>query len=544
MKEKKNYMTFAAIHLGSEVIRMRIVEYKNLQEIRVIEKCEYPIRLGEETFKYNIISFPVVDEICRVLQDFKREMDACDVDIYTVHATTAVREAANRLFILDQIKIRTGLDVEIVELPREIYTKYTAIRRTVRQSGVSKNKGVLFIDISSGGLGITLLEKDEIVFQKNFHIGILRIKESFDSRQRNSRHFNAGLMQFIAATIGPVRDFMKNRRIGQLVLSGTETALLLKVLGSLPADLHSDDRGFGDSSNSPLEGILLPERGGKIMHLDICSFEKFFRHIHKMNMAQIRQEYNLNEVQGETVLPMVLLYKQLLDLVPEAGDVVITTDTYIDGMEFLQVAEDKDRRQKKELENEIIGLLHSIGRTYDYDYAHVSQVERLALVIFDAIGTEYGLDSHNRLLLRAACILHDIGKYVSMRRHSNYSYELIMGTDILPFTGQDKEVIALTAYYHAHNVFEMNRRSMPEPGKEIVPIVAKLSAILRLADALDRSYLQKIKDCRVHLGNSGLLIEAISDRDLDLEEWTFSSKVLMMEEVYGFKVAFKRVEKL
>jgi exopolyphosphatase/guanosine-5'-triphosphate,3'-diphosphate pyrophosphatase len=131
-----------------------------------------------------------------------------------------------------------------------------------------------------------------------------------------------------------------------------------------------------------------------------------------------------------------------------------------------------------------------------------------------------------------------------MRSHSLYSYQLIMGTDLLGFTEEDKQVIAMASYYHAHNVMERDEKRVPELKSELVPVVAKLSAIIRLADALDRSYMQKIQQCKVNLHNRELTIQVVSKADLDLEEWTFASKVLMMEEVYGFKVRLERVESL
>ena len=69
--KRKTYTTLAAIHLGSEMLRLRIVEYRSLSRIKVIEQCEYPIRLGEEAFKNKSIPFSMVEEICQVLQGFK-----------------------------------------------------------------------------------------------------------------------------------------------------------------------------------------------------------------------------------------------------------------------------------------------------------------------------------------------------------------------------------------------------------------------------------------------------------------------------------------
>jgi len=516
--KRKTYTTLAAIHLGSEMLRLRIVEYRSLNRVKVIEQCDYPIRLGEEAFKHNSIPYPMVEEICQVLQGFKELMRDYGTDVYTAQATTAVREAGNKVFMLDQIKLRTGLDVTVAEMPMEIYTKYVAIRKTVRDQHVSSEKGMMLLDISSGGLGVTLVQDEKIKFQENFHIGIIRIKESFNQYQRSSLHFNKALMQFLSSTMGPVRRALQGQAVKYLVLSGTETELLLKVMG-----IHNKD---------------------KVQRVTADEFRQFFDKVRKLNLPQIIKTYHLSETEAELVLPMVLLYEKLLDLAPSAKEIIITKDTFLDGMILLRLIREKDESYTQMLEEEQMSLIHHVGEDYEYDYHHVTQVEKLSLIIFDKIGKKYGLDDHSRLLLRAAAVLHDIGKYVSMRSHSLYSYQLIMGTDLLGFTEEDKLVIAMASYYHAHNVMERDEKRVPALPGHLVPLVAKLSAIIRLADALDRSYLQKIQRCKVVLHNRELTIQVVSKQDLDLEEWTFASKVLMMEEVYGFKVRLERVESL
>ena len=96
MPKRKTYTTLAVIHLGSEMIRMQIVEFRSLRRLKVIEQCDYPIRLGEESFKNKIIPFPMVEEICQVLQGFRELMQDYGVEVYRAQATTAVREARNQ----------------------------------------------------------------------------------------------------------------------------------------------------------------------------------------------------------------------------------------------------------------------------------------------------------------------------------------------------------------------------------------------------------------------------------------------------------------
>lgn len=96
--KRKNYTTFAAIHLGSEMLSMQITEYHNTDRYKVIECCNRRIRLGEATFKNKIIPFPLVSEICEILIGFKRLMKEYGVEEYVMQATTAVREASNQVF--------------------------------------------------------------------------------------------------------------------------------------------------------------------------------------------------------------------------------------------------------------------------------------------------------------------------------------------------------------------------------------------------------------------------------------------------------------
>ena len=113
--KRKNYTTFAAIHLGSEMISMQITEYRNTDRYKVIERCNRRIRLGEATFKNKIIPFKLVSEICEILQGFKLLMEEYGVEEYKMQATTAVREASNQIFLLDQIYNKTGLIVDVVD---------------------------------------------------------------------------------------------------------------------------------------------------------------------------------------------------------------------------------------------------------------------------------------------------------------------------------------------------------------------------------------------------------------------------------------------
>ena len=309
--KRKLYTTFAAIHLGSEMISMQITEYRSIDRVKVVECCNRRIRLGEATFKNKIIPFNLVNEICEILYGFKMLMEEYGVEEYTLQATTAVREARNQIFLLDQIYSRTGLIVDVVDMPQEIYKKYVAISNTLKNEKITSDReGMLMMDISSGGLGVTMIKDDKIRYQENFHVGIIRIKESFARNRRESMHFNKALTEFLSSTVGPVRTELQQDSVHYLVLSGTETELLMKMLGREERQL--------------------------VHRIKAEDFHEFFKNIRQMNLAQLINVYKIPEHVAELVLPTILLYEQLLDLIP-AEEVIITADRFIDGMQLLHI---------------------------------------------------------------------------------------------------------------------------------------------------------------------------------------------------------------
>lgn len=512
---RKLHTTFAAIHLGSEKISMQITEYKGMNRYKVIDFCQRPLRLGEETFKNDIVPIDLINEICEILIGFKRLMDEYGVEEYSLQATTAVREAHNQLFLLDQIYSRTGLKVEIVNMPREIYTKYVAIRNTLKEAKITSHDGaLLMMDISSGDMGITLVENDKIRYQSNMHVGIIRIKESFDRNKRESLKFNMALTQFMESAISPVREELQNQKARYLVLSGTETDLLLH--------------------------IMQQDMGGKIHRIKADAFHSFFDKVQKLNLPQIMSVYHIPENDAELVLPMVIFYERLLDVLP-VEEIIVTEDRFIDGMELLHIGGATNSEQAKAWEKELVSLFHMIGKRYKYDKKHVSQVERLSLIIFDKIANRYGMGDHERLLLQGTAIIHDLGKYVNLRSHSIFTYQLIMATDILGFSERDKQIMAMTSYYHANAMFENLKPNAPRPNREDTALIAKLAAIIRLADAMDRSYCQKIKSCVPYLREQNLVLQIQSKMDVSLEMWTFDRKSEFFEEVFGLKPVLERV---
>ena len=239
------------------------------------------------------------------------------------------------------------------------------------------------LEFGIAGLGITFVKDNIIRYQQNLNIGVIRVKESFNRNQRSSMKFNQALAEYLSSTMGAVRDALKNEQIHYLVLTGAESELLLQMMGV--------------------------EFKAGVIRIKTEQFMQLFKTVHELNLPQIIKVFKINEDVAELVVPTILLYEQLLALVP-VQEIILTDDRFIDGICLLHIGPKASKDYADELEQEQLSLLYSIGERYQYDEAHSRQVAKLALAMFDKLGKHHGLDSHSRILLQATAQLHDIGK--------------------------------------------------------------------------------------------------------------------------------------
>lgn len=516
---KKKVRTVAVIHLGSENITMQIVEYTDLEEIRVVEEVRHKVHLGEEAFQYHKISLATTLQIVAILQGFRQVMRDYGVKSYILQATTAVREAENRHYFIDQIKVKTGFSIDVVNMSQEIYTKLASLLRTLQmaEKKPEQEAGMLLADISSGGLGLTYIKNREVKLQQNLHVGLVRLKEEFTRNERSSIHFQEALEEYVADRLRLVGEELRHEDIRLLVLTGTESQVLLEL--------------FGKAGKKKIE---------KLATIPATRVEQLYQWGYQLTASQLQRVFHLSQEEMELAGPAMVLCRQLL-LLSRAEHVVMPQDRFIDGMKILYIAQQtKDPFLAEMLELQM-SLVRGIGSHFHYDAAHAAFVEKMCGLLFDTLAPSQGLEERDKIFLRAAAYLHNIGKYASMRIYDRYNYYLIESADILGFSVKECHIIAQVCYLYTLDKPELPGTEPLDFGGTVEPLVAKLAAILRLADSMDCSGKQKITGCKVEIREDTLWVEVQSETPLLLEKWQFAKRGGFFEEVFGLRPVLEKV---
>ncbi|HQO66820.1 MAG TPA: HD domain-containing protein, partial [Spirochaetales bacterium] len=189
-----------------------------------------------------------------------------------------------------------------------------------------------------------------------------------------------------------------------------------------------------------------------------------------------------------------------------------------------------------ELHKQIIASVVGLGRRYRFDESHASHVVEHALFLFDRLGETHGMGRRERLLLEAAAYLHDVGNFIRTSGHQRHSEYIVINSEIFGLQRDELTIVANLVRYHRKagpSPSHANYMSLP---REDRAVVLKLSALLRVADALDRGHTQRIKLVDLEMKEDHLVLHSDSSGDLSLERLSLAEKDDMFEDVFGLKV--------
>ncbi|MDE7170072.1 MAG: HD domain-containing protein, partial [Mucispirillum sp.] len=176
------------------------------------------------------------------------------------------------------------------------------------------------------------------------------------------------------------------------------------------------------------------------------------------------------------------------------------------------------------------------GKKYYFDERHALQTARLAKILFDNLKTVMGLEESDWSLLEAAAILHDTGQHIAYAKHHKHSYYLIMNTELPGFSDEEKTVIANIARYHRRSMPKKTHENLQNISADARVKIEKLSAIMRAADALDRTHGSIVKDIKVTVHDKTAELEIIADGDTSMEINGLNKKKDLLEKILDREV--------
>lgn len=505
----------AIINLGSDSLYLTIAERQD-KKIKILEKLEYPLSMGKDTFTNGFISFEKVDRACEIISGFKQIIRDYQIkDVYAT-GTTALREASNSYFILDQIQTKTGVKIWIMDDSDEKSYIFRDMIRHIRSDKKYKNKNIFIAYIGTGSLGIAYYSKNTIIYSQNITIGSLKVAEILSSLQDKTEEFYSVIEDYLSTFTDALRSQMPIDKIDYFIASGREVELIYNT--------ESESR--------------VNESGEK--YLSFQDFEDFYDSIKGKTVNQITSQFNLNEIKSEALIPSMGLYRMFLKLF-NIKNIIIHRSNLSESIAYERLFSDLNENLINNYNSFIIDNAKFIGSKYLYDNEHAEKVEKYSILIFDEMKKYHKFGEREKILLRVAAILHDVGKYININKHAKNSYNIVKNSDIVGLSKKDIEIVANIVRLHSKQSLKIDNFYLKNLSLKDRFKVAKLLAILRIADSLDRGHKNKYESVDIKLKKETLTVKVESYQEVILEEWSFYKKSEFFEEVYGIKPIFKKV---
>lgn len=502
-------MKLAVFDIGTNSIHMLVVEVRPDLSFEILDHEKDPTRLGDGSFERGRLERATMRRALEVLDRFHKIANRNQTQRTIAVATSAVREARNSGEFLGAVFKKTGLRVRVISGEEEARLIALGARSSIETRGARS----LVIDIGGGSVELVLGDGRVTDFLGSFKLGVARLTDRFLHEDPPSRKELRRLEAHVEAELKI--SAKRLRRSGLRLAIGTAGTMI-----SLAA-LVSQDR-----DKRPLQQVNHFEFSRK-------DLERVHAKLVRTDLKKRMRFPGLDPRRADLIIAGSTLLLTLMRLL-RLKRLTISDKGIREGI-ILDYIERNRKGLKSRPGDRTLSLreksVRQLARRLEYNEVHAEQVTRLALELFDRTAPLHGLGDKEREILRYASLLHDIGHYVSYRKHHKHSYYLIVNSELDGFGPEELQVIGRIARLHRKPIAA--GKAGRKPGKRGKSTVKTLGAILRVADGLDRSYFSVVEsiDCRITPGKVILSVRA--RRDAQLELWQAAARADLFERVFG-----------
>lgn len=515
----------AAIDIGTNSFHLVIAKYDKSKPFTILTKDKEVIRLGSSLNDMKYLKADAIDRGIAALKRFKLICDTYNAPIRAV-ATSATREALNKDEFIERAYAETGIRIEVISGYEEARLIYLGVLQALEIF----DKKILLIDIGGGSTEFLIGKKGDIKYANSLKLGAVRLTQRFFSGEDD-------------------KEDSKNYKVKD---SDAEEARLF-VKGALTQTVRelnerSYDMVIGTSGTiSNVASIIMSSKEGSVFDEQQINNFKFNRSDLEGAVKKILKSKSLSERQkipgldpkrADIIVAGSLILEQIFE---EIGIKNITVSNFAlrEGLLLDTIANLDDSELPIRLNDVRYKSVLHLAESVNYESKHAEHVQFLSSKIYEYMNDKNESDSRAEEYLQAAALLHDIGYYISHSNHHKHSYYLIRNSQkLLGFNDREIEIIANVARYHRKSHPKIKHEGFAKLNAEDRDLVKKLSGILRLGDALDRSHSSAVKDIDFEKNDDEITLKLKLKNNFDpaLEIWGACIRKGLFEESYGVKV--------
>jgi exopolyphosphatase/guanosine-5'-triphosphate,3'-diphosphate pyrophosphatase len=507
---------------GSNAIRLVIARASSLDKIEELHTERAAVRLGHNAFTRGRMDDETMEKAARVFREFRRQMDRYGVTAWRAVGTAAAREARNSRGLLQRIREKSGIELEVISSAEEANLVRTAVQASLGETVAPR----LIFDLGGGSLELNFLGNEpsgrdnrETVRSIALPLGSVRLMDSYCMDGIVSKQVFAQVRLHVLALLRTSLPNPRGLSGAPAVACGGNSEALAQFTG------NTRFRGV-----PVLNVSLLRERMWDILSRDVRG---------RMRAFGVRRDRA--EVMGIAAIVISTLCEWLglrSLLVPGVG----VREGVLHELVAHHFGPVKLSQEERKQQLVLLAGAEWFARRTAYDAGHASEVCRLAGSLFDQLRPLHRMGAEMRVLLEVAAVLHDVGSFVSRKAHARHGEYLVRYGEIPGLAGWQREMVACLVRYH-------NGKTDPREDPEIHDSLENghrrelrmLAAILRLAEKLEDGHRKGVGGVQIVIEKRNVVFRIQPRPGTILNLAGLQRRAMLFEREFDRKAVFRRV---
>jgi exopolyphosphatase/guanosine-5'-triphosphate,3'-diphosphate pyrophosphatase len=501
-------MRIAAIDCGTNSIHMIVVRIRPDLSFEVIDREKEMVRLGSGGLDGKALTQEAIQTGLQTFSRFRRLAESHQVEEILAAATSAVREAENGGEFLSAVERETGIKTQVISGTEEARLIHLAAVYGVDVAGAS----AVVVDIGGGSVEITHGAGASVRLAKSFKLGVIRLTERYVHTDPISRRDERKLVKHIDHELGAYLEDIAAAGFDRVI--GTSGTII--SLGTVASN-------SGRRATDEIRNLRVPAK----------QIHRLRKEVNARSISERMKLAGLDPRRADLMVAGGVLLDTILARL-NATDITLCDFALREGLVLEYIQRNRKHIAQADRYPDIRRRsVIELAERCSYWPEHAHQVARLAESIFDQTRGVHGLTDREREWLEYGALLHDVGTHISYPRHHKHSYYLIKNGDLRGFEPEEIDVIALIARYHRKTPPKRTHEAFAALRPKSRVAVRALSAIVRLAETLDRSHAQIITGVELHDRGKEYLFKLRARGEAELELWAAHRQIEPFEALVG-----------
>ncbi len=438
------------IDIGSNSIRLAIIQIRTDGSYSVIDELGDSVRLGEKTNGSNTISKAKMESAINTLRAFQNLCEALEVQEMICVATEAVRRASNQAKFIEQVRNQLNMEIRIITGLEEAYYDYFGIVNTLNLSDG------LIMDIGGSSTELILVSGREIKNSISLPFGAISLSQMFHLEHAVHEQTKKELHHFLLNHFNKIKWIQGGQPLIGIGGSFRNIGKIDRKLQKYPLDI-THNYSLSDSS-----------------------LQNIYHMVSELSSEERKEIKGLSKDRAD-ILPGAISEIAVILEITGIHEIIISGSGLREGLLYEHL-----RQSRQPVEDVLDSSLQNIMRNYEVNQTHARQVWKMAYQLYDQLRLEFPEDHQCRNALKTAALLHDCGIGISYYDHHKHSFYMILNSRLNGLTHKELIMAAEVALLHRKDEAKIAVPYRALLSNEEILTVQKLGVLLRIAESFDR----------------------------------------------------------